>query len=67
MEEQYQSLKTQFDELQTRSNGGVFMNPEHRVGDKRAAEGVPSTETGAAPDIWSNFIADVSRTGYQVI
>jgi hypothetical protein len=67
MEEQYQSLKTQYDELQTRSNGGVFMNPEHRVGDKRSAESAPNTESTGAPDFFSNFIADVSRTGYQVM
>ena len=66
-EEQYQTLKTQYDELQQRSQGGVFGNMEQRVGDKRPALEDPSAASSAAPDIWSSFIADVSRTGYNVI
>ena len=66
-EEQYQTLKTQYDELQQRSQGGVFGNTDHRLGDKRRADADPSSESSAVPDIWSSFIADVSKTGYQVV
>jgi DNA repair exonuclease SbcCD ATPase subunit len=66
-EELYQTLKTQYDELQTRSQGGVFGNTEHRIGDKRRAADDPAIESSAVPDIWSSFIADVSKTGYQVM
>jgi hypothetical protein len=66
-EEQYQSLKTQYDELQQRSQGGVFASTDYRLGDKRPAEGDPSSESSAVPDIWSHFIADVAQTGYNVM
>jgi hypothetical protein len=66
MEEQYQTLKTQYDELQQRNQGGVFNNTEHRVGDKRPAESDPKTELDV-PDIWSHFIADVTKTGYGIM
>jgi len=67
MEESYQALKSQYDDLQQRSNGGVFGNAEHRVGDKRPADDHPSMDAAAVPDIWGSFIAEVSRSGYQVM
>ncbi|KAJ1467491.1 hypothetical protein T484DRAFT_1858687 [Baffinella frigidus] len=66
-EELYQTLKGQYDELQQRNAGGVFGQPDQRVGEKRRADGEPDTSVVCTPDIWSNFIADVSRTGYQVM
>jgi len=66
-EEQYQTLKTQYDELNQRSQGGVFGGPEQRLGDKRRAVDQPSEQSSAVPDIWSSFIADVSQTGYNMI
>ena len=65
-EEEYQSLKVQYEELQQRSAGGSFANHEHRVGDKRPADSDPHVELNC-PDIWSHFIADVAKTGYGVI
>jgi hypothetical protein len=66
MEEQYQVLKGQYEELHQRSQGGVFNNSEQRVGEKRRAEDPPANELNC-PDIWSHFIADVSKTGYGII
>jgi hypothetical protein len=66
MEEQYQVLKGQYDELQQRNTGGFFGNDDQRVGDKRPPDGDPNTDAGATPDIWSAFISDVATTGYQV-
>ena len=65
-EEEYQSLKLQYEELQQKNNGGSFAAQEHRVGGKRPAEADPHVELNC-PDIWSHFIADVTKTGYGVI
>jgi DNA helicase IV len=64
-EEQYQVLKQQYDELKQRSNGGEFGTSDARVGDKRQALDEPGTGASAAGDIWSQFIADVTVTGYN--
>lgn len=64
-EDEYQQLKTQYDDLQKRQAVvpiPVFDNSDARVGSKRPAEDDPSTDT--VGDIWSNFIADVNNTGY---
>jgi hypothetical protein len=63
-EEDYQALKTQYEALNQQKGGGVFGNADERVGGKRAATGDPEQDSGAAPDIWSSFIADVSTSGY---
>jgi uncharacterized coiled-coil protein SlyX len=65
-EEDYQALKIQFEELNQQKSGGVFNNADERVGVKRQANGEPDQDSGSAGDIWSNFIADVSTTGYPM-
>lgn len=63
-EQEYQTLKTQFDELQKQRTGGEFASAGERVGEKRSADGDPAMESSAG-DIWASFIADVSTTGYS--
>jgi uncharacterized coiled-coil protein SlyX len=65
-EEDYQSLKTQFEELNQKKSGGVFGNEDERVGGKRAADGEPEQDNGAIPDLWSSFISDVGVSGYPM-
>jgi len=64
-EEQYQTLRKQYDELKQKSNGGEFASSDSRVGDKRPAMDEPDNVTASTGDIWSQFIADVSVTGYN--
>ena len=61
-EEQYQTLKQQYDDLKQKSDG-EFGSSSARVGDKRPALDEPDT-TSHTGDIWSQFIADVTVTGY---
>jgi hypothetical protein len=63
-EEDYQALKTQYEELNQQKDGGIFGNADARVGNKRMATGEPDTCNDAVADIWSNFIADVATSGY---
>jgi chromosome segregation ATPase len=65
-EQQYQVLKQQYDELKQKTHGGEFGSAEARVGDKRQALDDPSSNT-VPGDIWSQFIADVSVSGYNTI
>jgi chromosome segregation ATPase len=64
-EEQYQTLKQQYDELKQKTHGGEFGGADARVGDKRQALDAPDTSAAVNGDIWSQFIADVSVTGYN--
>jgi hypothetical protein len=64
-EEQYQTLKLQYDELKQKTQGGEYGNSDARLGDKRPALEPPCASAGATTDIWSQFIADVAVTGYQ--
>jgi chromosome segregation ATPase len=63
-EQEYQTLKTQFDELQRQRHGGEFGDSVARVGEKRPADGEPPADASVG-DIWASFIADVSSTGYH--
>jgi chromosome segregation ATPase len=56
MEEQYQSLQTQYDDLKQKADGGQFANEDERVGGKRSALGPPEEEAmEGKQDIWSQF------------
>lgn len=68
-EDEYQQLKTQYEELQKRQPavpmpGSEFDSSDARVGSKRPADADPPSES--VGDIWSAFIADVSSTGYGI-
>jgi cell division septum initiation protein DivIVA len=65
-ETDYQALKNQFEELNQQKSGGVFSNVDERVGGKRSADGEPQQDSGAVPDMWSSFIADVATSGYPM-
>ena len=64
-EQEYQTLKIQYDELQKQRGTGEFGDSMARVGEKRPADGDPPADASVA-DIWSSFIADVSSTGYSM-
>jgi chromosome segregation ATPase len=65
-EEQYQVLKQQYDDLKQKTNGGEFGSSDARIGEKRSALDSPDTGAAIPGDIWSQFIADVSVSGYNV-
>jgi hypothetical protein len=65
-EEQYQVLKQQYDDLKQKTNGGEFGSSDARIGDKRQALDSPDSGAAISGDIWSQFIADVSVSGYNV-
>jgi hypothetical protein len=56
MEEQYQNLQTQYDDLKQKADGGQFANEDQRVGGKRSALAPPEEEAADAKlDVWSQF------------
>jgi hypothetical protein len=64
-EEQYQTLKLQYEDLQQKTQGGEYGTSNARSGDKRPALEPPCNSAGATGDMWSQFIADVTVTGYN--
>jgi len=64
-ESEYQKLKSDYDALNKQhiEKSPSFDNADARVGSKRPADCDSEPETGG--DIWSAFIADVHKTGYE--
>lgn len=54
-EEEYQQLKTRYDELKQKADGGMFIEESSRVGSKRHAVGQPDTTHNTNRDIWEEF------------